>query len=72
MKEVLTDDVRIFLGNTAFRGLFPKVFTNLLHGTALGACSKSTNTVARGVVGRVAGDNFYGPHGRYNRTFDFT
>jgi hypothetical protein len=68
MKEVLTDDVRIFLGNTAFRGLFPKVFTNLLHGTALGG----TNTVARGVVGRVAGDNFYGPHGRYNRTFNFT
>ena len=53
---------------TAFRGLFPKVFTNLLHGTALGG----TNTIARGVVDRVTGDNFYGPHGRYNRTFNFT
>ena len=68
MKEVLTDDARIFLGNCAFRGLFPKVFTNLLHGTAL----ELALDVARGVVDRVTGDNFYGPHGRYNRTFNFT
>ena len=49
LKEILMDDLRIFLGNNLFRGLFP--LANLLNGTPF----EGTRSVGKGVVRSVAG-----------------